>query len=141
YAIDLGQTEEVTFQTAGGLGESETGGLTMNIVPRSGGNLRSGSFFVSATGRKFQSDNLTPQLIEQGATAATPLSKAYDISGTSGGPIVRDRLWYFVNAHTGGSTRDSANVYYNLNAGEAQQWRYAPDVNRRAYSDRTFENA
>ena len=141
YAIDLGQTEEVTFQTAGGLGESETGGLTMNIVPRSGGNLRSGSFFASATGRNLQSDNLTPQLIEQGATAATPLSKAYDISGTSGGPIVRDRLWYFVNAHTGGSTRDSANVYYNLNAGEAQQWRYAPDVNRRAYSDRTFENA
>ena len=65
----------------------------------------------------------------------------YDVSGTSGGPIVKDRVWYFVNAHTGGSTRESANVYYNLNAGDPSKWLYAPDFSRREYSDRTFENA
>ena len=44
-------------------------------------------------------------------------------------------------AITGGSTKDSASVYYNLNAGDPNRWLYSPDVSRREYSDRTFENA
>jgi Carboxypeptidase regulatory-like domain len=141
YVIDVGQSQEVTFAIAGGLGESETAGLTMNIAPKSGGNAVHGSFFGSGTAAKFQSDNLTPELAAQGVPASTPLKKVYDVSGTVGGPIVKDRLWYFVNGHTGGSTRDSANVYYNLNAGDPNRWLYAPDVSRKEYSDRTFENA
>ena len=113
----------------------------MNIVPRSGGNVMRGSFFASGTGDGLQSDNITPSLRAQGVTAATPLSRVYDVSGTIGGPLQKDRLWYFVNAHVGGSTKDSANVYYNRNAADASKWLYSPDVNRREYSDRTYENA
>jgi hypothetical protein len=141
YVVDVGTSQEVSFLTGGGLGEFETAGLVMNIVPQSGGNTIHGSVFGSGTGATFQSSNLTPELEAQGVPAATPLMKVYDISGTLGGPIVRDRLWYFVNAHVGGSTRDSATVYYNLNAGDPAKWSYAPDLNRREYSDRTFENA
>ena len=141
YVVDVGTSQEVSFMTGGGLGEFETAGLVMNIVPRSGGNTLHGSFLGSGSGATFQSDNLTPELKAQGVLAATPLMKVYDISGTLGGPILRDRLWYFVNAHVGGSTRDSATVYYNLNAGDPAKWLYAPNLSRREYSDRTFENA
>ena len=65
--------------------------------------------------------------MQQGVTAASPLSKVYDVSGTIGGPIAKDRLWYFVTAHRGGSTTDSTNVYYNLNAGDPAKWSYVPD--------------
>ena len=126
---------------AGGLGETETGGLVVNLVPKTGGNSTHGSLFFSGTGEKLQSDNLTPALKNQGVIAASPLSKVYDISGTIGGPIARDRLWYFATAHRGGSTTESTNVYYNLNAGDPAKWSYAPDSSRRAYSDRLFENA
>jgi hypothetical protein len=141
YVVDTGQSEEITFVTTDAGGEHETGGLVMNIVPRMGGNTLHGAFFASGTGGRLQSDNLTAELRSQGVSAATPLSRVYDFSGTLGGPIVRDRLWYFVNAHTGGSTRDSARVYYNLNAGDPAKWLYAPDFSRREYSDRTFDNA
>ena len=141
YVVDAGVTEEVTFAGAGGLGESETGGLVVNLVPKTGGNSTHGSLFFSGTGEKLQSDNLTPALKNQGVVAASPLSKVYDISGTIGGPIARDRLWYFASAHRGGSTTESTNVYYNLNAGDPVKWSYAPDSSRRAYSDRLFENA
>jgi hypothetical protein len=141
YVVDVGLAQEVTFVTAGALGESETGGLVMNIVPRIGGNTWHGSLFVGATGASLHSDNLTPALRAQGLTAATPLDKLYDITGSLGGPIRKDRAWFFVTAHTGGSTRDIATLYYNLNEGDASQWRYAPDFSRPAYSDRTFENA
>ena len=141
YVVDLGTSQEVTFRTATALGETETAGLVMNIVPRSGGNATRGSAFVSGTGEALQSDNLTPALKDQGVTAASPLTGVYDVAATLGGPLARDRLWYFVNAHTGGSTKASANVFYNLNAGDSSKWLYAPDVNRPEYSDRTFENA
>ena len=141
YVVDTGTSEEVTFRTATALGETETAGLVMNIIPRSGGNTIRGSVFASATGARLQSDNLTPALRAQGVTAATPLTGVYDVTATLGGPIVKDRLWYFVNAHAGASTRASANVFYNLNAAQSLQWLYAPDLNRPEYSDRTFENA
>jgi hypothetical protein len=141
YVVDTGRSEEVTFTTTGAFGENETGGLVMNIVPRTGGNTTDASIFASGTGGKLQSDNLTAALSSQGVPAATPLTRVYDLWGTLGGPIVRDRLWYFVNAHTGGSTRESATVYYNLNTGDPARWLYAPDFGRREYSDRTFENA
>jgi hypothetical protein len=141
YDLDVGQAQEVTFTISGSLGESETGGLVMNIVPKSGGNKTQGSVFASGTGKGLQFDNLTPALMAQGVNAASPYTRVYDFSGTYGGPLTTDRLWYFLSAHTGGSTRNSTNVYYNVNAGDPQAWLYVPDMNRLSYSDRTFESA
>ena len=38
YIADIGNAQEITFTTSGGLGESETAGVVMNVVPRTGGN-------------------------------------------------------------------------------------------------------
>ena len=141
YAVDPGNAEEITFSSAGARGESETAGLLMNIVPRTGGNETRVSVLVRGSGRKLQSDNLGPELRMQGVAAPTPLTGVYDVSGTIGGPIVRDRIWYFAQAHMGAATKETPGVYYNLNAGNPSRWLYAPDRSRAAYSDRTFENA
>jgi hypothetical protein len=141
YDVDVGQAQEVTFFTSGGLGEWETSGLVMNIVPKSGGNAMNGSLFASGTSTRLQSNNLTADLIGLGVRRAPPYAKVYDVAATLGGAIVTDRVWYFLGAHTGGNTRNSALVHYNRNAGDAEAWRYAPDAGRSAYSDRTFESA
>lgn len=141
YDVDVGQAQEVTFVVSGGLGELETAGLVMNILPKTGGNALRGSLFASGTGERLQAGNVGPELLAQGVIAAKPYTKVYDISATVGGAILTDRLWYFLSAHTGGSTRNSTNVHYNLNAGNPREWRYLPDVTRPAYSDRTFESA
>jgi hypothetical protein len=62
YVADIGNAQEVTMTTSGGLGESETAGLTMNIVPRQGGNTISGLFFASGFSEGMQSDNYTDEL-------------------------------------------------------------------------------
>jgi hypothetical protein len=141
YVIDVGAAQEVTFSAGPASGEVETAGLVMNVVPQSGGNTLSGSIYASGTGKQLQADNLTMMLRDAGVMAATPLTRVYDVSGTLGGPIRKDRLWYFLTAHTGGSRRDASGIYYNLNAGDASKWLYAPDYQRPEYSDRTFENA
>jgi hypothetical protein len=140
YSVDVGNSVEVSMSAAG-LGERETGGVLMNVVTRSGGNTRSGSLYMAGTARSLQSNNVTPDLAALGATVMTPLSHVFDVSGTYGGALRKDRAWYAFAGHTGGSRREVPNVYYNLNAGDPAKWLYAPDVTRHEYSDRTFENA
>src|ERR1700704_3721262 len=69
YIADVGNAQEVTFTTAGGLGESETAGLVMNVVPKTGGNSTTGSIAFSGSGEKLQSDNYTDDLKAQGLTS------------------------------------------------------------------------
>jgi hypothetical protein len=140
YTFDVGRAVEVTFTTTSAVGERETAGLVMNIVPDSGGNTTRASFFAGGTGGRLRSDNLTPALRDQGVVGSAPLTGVYDVSAAVGGPIRKDRLWYYVNGHVGGSTQESPNVLYNLNAGDPSKWLYAPDLGRPSYSDRTFEN-
>ena len=140
YVADVGNSQEVTFTTSGGLGEAETAGLVMNIVPKTGGNKMEGAFYFSGTGEHLQSNNFTQALKDAGLASATPISKVYDLNGAAGGPIKKDRIWFFVNARTQGSTRVTANQFYNLNAGDATKWLYAPDRSRPGFADRTWEN-
>jgi len=140
YVADIGNSQEVTFTSAGGLGEVETAGLVMNVVPRTGGNSFEGSVYFSGTGKDLQSNNYTQELKDAGLLAPTPISKVYDLSAAFGGPIMRDRIWFFANARTQGSTRIIANLYYNQNAADPTKWTYLPDFAREVYSDRTWEN-
>jgi hypothetical protein len=140
YIADVGNAQEVSFITAGGLGESETAGLVMNLVPKTGGNSVHGSMFFSGTGEKLESDNLTQELKDQGLQASTPTNKVYDLNGSVGGPIKKDRIWYFVNARTQGSTKIIANIFYNQNSGDPSKWTYVPDPSKPEFTDRTWEN-
>src|SRR5262247_4520115 len=83
YSVDVGNSEEVAFTTSGGLGEQETAGLVMNIVPKTGGNTLHGSAFYSGSGKNLQSDNSAGT----GVAAPTPLTKIYDVNAAIGGPI------------------------------------------------------
>src|SRR5687768_7907612 len=46
-SFDTANVQEMTFTLSGALGESETGGATITIVPRPGGNRFAGSYFTS----------------------------------------------------------------------------------------------
>ena len=140
YTADIGNAQEVTMTTSGGLGESETAGLQMNIVPRQGGNRMSGLFFVSGFSEGMQADNFTDELKARGATQPTPTTRVYDVNMAGGGPIVKDRLWYYMSVRAQGSRQNILNVFYNQNAGNPNAWTYLPDFSKPAYYDRTWEN-
>ena len=57
YIPDMQNAAEVTFTISGNLGEAETGGPQMTVVPRSGGNTFNGSFFISGLNDSMQGDN------------------------------------------------------------------------------------
>ena len=87
--------QEVVVETGGMSAERSTGGVQMNIVPKDGGNIFSGSFSTSHSRPSWQADNLTDELRARGLAFSPSLKKHYDTGGAIGGPIVRDRLWFF----------------------------------------------
>ena len=140
FTADIGNAQEVTMTTSGGLGELETAGLTMNIVPKTGGNRLSGLIFGSGFSKGMQSDNFTPELQARGATQPTPVFRVYDFNAGVGGPFVQDKLWYYMSVREQGQRQNTLNVYYNKNAGDPNSFVYDPNLSQPAYSDRTWEN-
>jgi len=67
------------------------GGGVVNVITRSGGNDFHGSFRVNFSRPSWTHE--TPFQRESNQTNSTTLAKFFE--GTIGGPIVRDRLWFF----------------------------------------------
>jgi hypothetical protein len=140
YVADITNAQEVSITTSGGMGEAEVGGPVINIVPRSGGNTIRGSLFANGANSAMQGDNFTQELREAGLSNPASLIKMWDVNGAFGGPIRRDRLWYFLTSRYSGNRKHIENMYYNANAGSASAWNWEPDLSRPAINDSTWKN-
>jgi len=96
YFSDAAQAE-MTYQTSSISAEVSGGGVRINMIPRDGGNTFSGSAFVGGTDGSWQSDNLTADLRARGLTQGTGVSHISDVNVGLGGPIKRDKLWFFAS--------------------------------------------
>ena len=103
FGYDTANAQEIQVTIAGGLGETDRGGPAFNMIPRTGGNNFSGTYFLSYAGEWAQSSNLDDELRSYGINEVPGLIKNYDTNFALGGPIVRDKLWFFGNARTFGS--------------------------------------
>jgi len=134
---DMGATQEVTVDYGGSSAEQESSGIQINYVPREGGNRFSGSFFGTYVGPSFQNDNYTDELKALGLGQPNSLKRLYDVNGSVGGPIVRDRLWFFSSARGQENSSYLAGAYFNKNAGDPNSWTYEPDLSRQSFSSTT----
>src|SRR4051812_32233361 len=139
YLTDTRNAQEVNFTTSGSQAEVESGGPVMNIIPRTGGNNFSGNGFASWANDKLQGTNYTPALQAQGLAAPNPLIKMYDFSGAYGGPIKKDKIWFFGTARAQGSS-SYLPLYFNVNEGNPNAWTYVPNKARQAFNDKTYVN-
>jgi hypothetical protein len=96
--VDVGSSQEMTIDYAAGNAEAVTGGVLFNFVPKEGGNRFSGSFFGSHTNTNFQNSNYTDDLKAQGLRAPNRLKNLFDYNGSGGGPIARDKVWFYSSA-------------------------------------------
>ena len=127
FIYDVVNTEEMQVLVSGGLGEAEAGGPSVNLVPRSGGNTFTGSAFYSGTGNRFRSDNTTEYLRSIGITRPPALLTLNDMSVSIGGPLMRDRLWFYGTARDFWSATFVERAFANANAGNAARWDYVQD--------------
>jgi hypothetical protein len=134
YRQDVENSAEVAITTAGGMGEAEIGGPTINIVPRTGGNTFQYHYFFTGLTGGMQASNYTADLQAAGLRRPAKTNHQYDTSFSAGGPIIKDRLWFFALAYYRGSESDVPGMYYNQNAGDITKWTYVADLDRPAVS-------
>ncbi len=114
--------------------EQTTGGVYINIVPRDGGNTFKGSAFLAGSNEHLAGNNFTQRLKDRGLTAVDSIKKNWDFNPGFGGPIKRDKLWYYVTLRYVGAKNYSGSIYPNKNAFNPNVWTYEADTSRRTYS-------
>src|SRR6187431_2488871 len=122
YLYDMSNSSEVQVAIQGGLGEADRGGPAFNIIPKTGGNTFSGTGFTSYAGKWGQSSNIDDHLVSLGFGELPALIKSYDANLAVGGPILRDRVWFYGNARAIGTYQEQQNLYVNANAGNPNAW-------------------
>lgn len=90
--------QEMSYQTAGAGADVSPGGVRVNIIAKDGGNTFSGSFFGAWTDGAWQADNFSDDLRSRGLRSVDKVNKIWDFNLGIGGPIRKDRLWFFGSA-------------------------------------------
>lgn len=88
-------TQEAVYMTSGGNAETMTAGVNLNLVPKDGGNRFSGGFKYAKSPADWQGDNLTDELKSYNIRAVDKVANFFEWNAELGGPIMKDKLWFF----------------------------------------------
>jgi carboxypeptidase family protein/TonB-dependent receptor-like protein len=95
FFFDVDSFDEMQVSVSSHSAEVQTPGMVLNIVPKSGTNSVSGAANLYWGGDQIQSDNVDDDLRRRGVDRASNLHQYLDTGFDVGGPIVRDRAWFW----------------------------------------------
>jgi hypothetical protein len=136
---NMASLQEVTLDYSANTAEVPTGGVRVNIIPREGGNTFNGTFYSSFANSAMQGDNFTDDLRAQGLRTPDKVRKLFDINPGFGGPLKRDKVWFYGSALYTISQLDVADMFFNNNAGNPNAWTFDPDLSRPAFKDTHYQ--
>jgi len=105
--FDFGSFEELQLGAAGNLADHDTPGSSMNITVKSGGNKFKGTWYSDFEGKNLISDNVPDVFktanqrdkdgffVRRALVRGNQIDRQYDINFDVGGPIKRDKAWFF----------------------------------------------
>src|SRR6187455_1312989 len=105
--------------------QAATGGVRINFIPRNGGNRFSGTIFGSVANENFASDNFTGTDVQQrGLSVPGKIKGSGDLNPGVGGPIKRDKLWFFISGRKLYADNFVAGMFFNANANNLNRYDY-----------------
>jgi Carboxypeptidase regulatory-like domain len=111
--VNESMSQEMSYQTSGINAETSAGGVRLNMIPREGGNRFSGDFRYSIRPGEWQGSNLTERHVATGLQAGNAIDRIRDATFSQGGPIRRDKLWFFVSARHNAVDTKIANTFFD----------------------------
>jgi hypothetical protein len=128
FQFSEGNYEEFVMDVAGQTAETPFGGIRINMVPREGSNQFRGTFMSNFTNTSLAANNITDELRRQGLGDPNNVKTLWRVTPTFGGPVARDRVWFYLTYTHQVADNYVAGSYYN----QANAYpRFIPDLSRR----------
>jgi hypothetical protein len=127
YLVNSAMVQEISLQSSGISAESNADGSVVNMIPKEGSNNFAGALNGLYTSDSFESSNLNDDLRSRGLTTISKILKIYDTGVTLGGPIRKDKLWFFASFREWGNQHLMAGNFWNKTQGSPI---YTPDLSR-----------
>ena len=137
YNQNQDTVDETVLSTSGITAETNADGVQINLVPKEGSNVFSGSTNGLYSGKSLQSDNLSDALRARGLLSVTSVNYVYDAGTNLGGPILQDRIWFYGAFREWGNDRGAAGKFYNKTQGT---FFYTPDLSKPAFTHEWMES-
>ena len=104
FYLNDAAAQEITYITGAESAEISSGGMRINVVPKDGGNKFSGSFFAQGASGPLQADNRSDE-VKPFITQPPGIDYEYQINPSFGGPIDRDKIWFYLSYRYNGYQR------------------------------------
>ena len=133
FYFNNGSIQDITTEVAGMTAEAMIGGMRFNAIPREGSNTYNAAGFFNFANHSMQGNNDDAALQAQFPTLRNPntTNRIWDINPSLGGPLVKDKLWFFWGNRWWGTDSGVAGNYYNLTPNTVG-YKYSPDFSRQA---------
>jgi len=121
YFDDMLQSE-ITIMTSAIPADTSGGGIRMNSVLKDGGNMFSGATFLGFSSGEWQSNNADAELLAppRSIRSANAIKHIHMFTGSLGGPIKKDKLWFILTARHQSSDEIIADVPVQIVAPDGQ---------------------
>jgi len=120
-------TAEFAIDVSGVDAQAATGGVRINFIPRDGGNRYSGTIAGAFATESFASDNFTGSDVQKAGLAVPGTIKGNgDFNPGFGGPIKKDKLWFFLSGRKLYADNFVASLFFNQNANNINRYDYVP---------------
>ena len=130
--LDIGSMQETRYELGAIGADTTTGGVHVNFILKDGGNLFKGSVFGAYANNKMQADNITDDLKARGIGSQTGIDKVWDFNPGMGGPIKKDKLWFYGSARVWGTNNHVPGIWYDKDPLDNV---YTPDFDRPGIED------
>ena len=135
--------EELAFNYSGSPAEIESGGVRINMIPREGRNDWSGHFFTTFAFKALNADNIKDDsdlLARNPNLTPTLIDEVWTVNPVVGGPLVRDRVWFFATHTSQQADTIAGGVFYQQPQAVADpnNWGLVPDTNNPAIDATTI---
>ena len=137
FYMNEGSVQEVSVRTDGGDAEAQYSGVWMNAIPKEGGNTFNWNVMALFANKDMSNSNLSDEYIAQGLTAVNGLSRTWDVNPNGGGPLMEDKVWFYVAYRNNEIEKFVADHFYNK---DPLAWVYVPDKTRQGTDTQVHRN-
>ncbi len=131
---------EIAFDTSAVDASLSTGGIRINFIAKDGGNQFAGTVFANFANSSMQGSNYTDRLKQAGLATPGGIVKNWDFNPGFGGPLAKDKLWFYLSGRSQGANTLVPNQFYNKNENNPNAWAYVPDTSRPAALNRSWQD-